>query len=305
MEPADIDSGVCADYRADLNLLASGALSVEDARRAREHMQTCAACREYYETQREVSEVARKESEAVPPLDTEKVLGRVKERMASASPQELQRETEGNSKRSSWLGTGAGLGFLVLIALIFIFIPVKDTSAPGTGTDPKTNPPTPPVGTNNPPAQPNTLQGISVSIQISYDNLGLPQLGTLLMKNGGTKDAAVAGFHPLAANYELEIRRPGQANSEFIRLTPRALRKSSPGLTFESVEPSKAPVKLAPGEIYALEFELRPLLKDPGEYRLIGHYLGFEASSTEPPTANRSTLHSAELKFELPAAKNP
>jgi hypothetical protein len=304
MEPAELDSKVCGDYRADLNLLASGALSVEDARRAREHLQTCAACKEYYETQREVSELARKESEAVPPLDTEKVLVRVKERMASAqSTPHAARDAEGKAGGGNWMGTGvgAGLGFLAIIALIFIFVPFRDTPK-SSAHDPKNiTVPGNPTHTTNPPETPG-MQGVTMSIQVSYDNLGLPQLGTVLMKNSGAQNAAVASFHPLAAHYELEIRRPSQANSEFQRLNPRALRKSSPGVGFESVEAGTTPVKLGPGDIYALEFDLRAIIKEPGEYRITAHYLGFDASSTDP---NKSTLHSSELKFELPVTKSP
>ena len=313
MEPIETESGVCAGFREDLNLLATGALPADEAARARTHLESCPACREYFDTQREVWELAKKESEAVPPLNTAVVLGKVKRQISAPLPEGDDRGEQLTERKKNWWGVGTGLGLAAALAAALWFMNYKhdaanDQTSSSNPSHPALNPATKNdvPGTRTPATNPGgnaVPQGLSLAMQITYDNLGRPQLGTLQVRNGGTEEIAIAGYHPLASNYELELHRPGQSQGEFVRLSPRALRKFSLNVSFESVEPTKSAVKLMPGEIYAIEFELSPLMKDSGEYRLMAHYLGFESNAPVGETARAGfTLHSAEVKFELPSA---
>jgi hypothetical protein len=123
---------------------------------------------------------------------------------------------------------------------------------------------------------------------------------SFVLLNGGARPVDVAGFHPLGVNYQLELRRPGSQSPEFLKIAPLALRRQlAPGVA-EAVPETKGRVTLDPGQSLELELDLRPLLKEPGDYVLAAHYLGF-ATAAGGASEWGFTLRSAEQTVKLPA----
>jgi len=164
-------------------------------------------------------------------------------------------------------------------------------------------------GTPEPPQEADVAAAFAWVLDQLYRGLTLElkvqgaARASFVLLNGGARAVDVAGFHPLGVNYQLELRRPGSRSPEFLKIAPLALRRHlAPGVT-EAVPETKGRVTLDPGQSLELELDLRPLLKEPGDYVLAAHYLGF-------PTAAGGasewgfTLRSAEQTVKLPA-RNP
>lgn len=124
-----------------------------------------------------------------------------------------------------------------------------------------------------------------LALELHADPAPQPPLwsGRLVLRNTGARAVRAAGFHPLGVSgvrYQLELRRPGAAASEFHKLAPLALRRSSPAVV-EPLSPAHGAILLQPGESYELDLNLLPLLTERGEYELAAHYLGFAESESE------------------------
>jgi hypothetical protein len=105
-----------------------------------------------------------------------------------------------------------------------------------------------------------------------------PARVSLVLKNTSNGPVGVTGYHPLGVNYQLEIRRPGSASPEFVKLVPSLLRvQRAPGV-IEAVRETLGQIVIEPGQDFELEMDLASLLTEPGTYRVAAEYLGFGPS---------------------------
>jgi hypothetical protein len=129
-----------------------------------------------------------------------------------------------------------------------------------------------------------------------------PARASFILRNGGTRVVDVAGFHPLGVNYQLELRRPGSSSPEFFKIAPVAVQRHlAPAIT-EAVPETKGRVTLDAGQSLELGLDLKPLLKEPGDYVLAAHYLGFATPAGGSEWG--FTLRSAEQTVKFPV-RNP
>ena len=306
----------CAAYREALELLASGSFgaSEPESSRAKQHAETCPACRAFLADRRELWAGVKRGSEPLQAADTAHALVLVKKRIereprevkeVDAVPLDIGRR-EGRG-RGFWIGGAAVAGLGVLAAAAWFADPRPRQEAPNSvpptipmaSVPPGSSSKTPDVTPPRPPLDiisGATVKDLKIELLLQPDAKGAPRAATIRLENIGAHPVQVAAFYPLGANYELELRRPGEKNPEFVKPAPRALRKtgeSATGTPASTVlEAAKGAVELQPREAYELELDVRELMQAPGEYHLSAHYLGFDQPGAA--TGAGAMLRSAE-----------
>jgi hypothetical protein len=294
----------CPQYGEELPLLAVGSLDHDCAASLREHLSDCPGCRASYEAHCRVLETVRGELAPDRPLDTEGVLARLRERMGKASGSGTgvaDRERSVKLFVSLALMVGGVLALLILTrpgdpvpsltlpevpdaALLYAArqpggrrIEGGGTTALPSGRQASFSA----KGMEGAPADVDVRKAFGWLSEELYKGLKLdlsvlpPTRVSLVLKNASSGPIGVTGYHPLGVNYQLEIRRPGSASPEFIKLVPSLLRvQRAPGV-IEAVHETLGQIVIEPGQVFEIEMDLSALLSEPGTYRIAAEYLGF------------------------------
>lgn len=105
----------CSEFRETISLLAVGALGPDEAIVLKRHLADCKACAASYQEHCRVLESVKREAEPDRPLDTQRVLARLRERLSDATGEEQGR---GRERPGALLASVLLLVILVVTLLI-------------------------------------------------------------------------------------------------------------------------------------------------------------------------------------------
>lgn len=115
----------CPQYRDELPLLAVGALDNDCASLLKEHLSGCLGCRSSYEAHCRVLETVKSESAPDRPLDTERVLARLRERMGKPAS-----GTEGSAEKERPVKLFVSMSLIVVGVIALLLLTRSTDPAP-------------------------------------------------------------------------------------------------------------------------------------------------------------------------------